>query len=332
MAEQFRWGILGTGQIAHKFATGIAALPDQLVTAVGSRTLAAARQFGLEFHIDRMHDSYEALAADPTVDAIYVATPHTFHCENTLLCLRAGKPVLCEKPFAINQGEAERMVNEARTRRLFLMEAMWSRFLPALAEVRRLLADGAIGQPRLLTADFGFRTEVNPHGRLFDPHLGGGALLDVGIYPLSLAWMIFGAPATIQAHAHVGSTGVDERTGILLGYDAGELALLSCAVTTDTPQEAVILGDAGRITIPTAWWMGDRIVLQPARKTAQTIALPYIGNGYSHEAMAVAACVRSGKLESDVMPLDETLAIMGALDAIRHQIGVRYPTETAGAR
>lgn len=332
MAERFRWGILGTGRIAHKFAAGIAALPDQEVTAVGSRTMAAAHLFALEFGVARLHDSYEALAADPMVDAIYIATPHTYHCENTLLCLQAGKAVLCEKPFAINRGEAERMVNEARSRRLFLMEAMWSRFLPALAEVRRLLADGAIGRPRMLTADFGFRTEVNPQSRLFDPHLGGGALLDVGIYPLSLAWMIFGAPASIQAHAHVGTTGVDERTGVLLGYDAGELALLSCAVTTDTPQEAVILGDAGRITIPTAWWMGSRIVLQPAGKKAQTIALPYIGNGYSHEAMEVAACVRDGKLESAIMPLDETLAIMGALDTIRNKIGLRYPTEADGAR
>jgi predicted dehydrogenase len=206
--------------------------------------MAAAQQFALEFGVARLHDSYEALAADPTVDAIYIATPHTYHCANTLLCLQAGKAVLCEKPFAINLGEAEQMVSEARSRRLFLMEAMWSRFLPALVEVRRLLADGAIGRPRMLTADFGFRTEVNPQSRLFDPHLGGGALLDVGIYPLSLAWMIFGAPASIQAQAHVGSTGVDERTGVLLGYDAGELALLSCAVTTDTPQEAVILGAA----------------------------------------------------------------------------------------
>lgn len=327
MSTRFRWGILGAGTIARKFAAGVAALPDQELAAVGSRTQAAADHFAAEFGILRRHASYAALAADPGLDAIYIATPHSYHKEHTLLALRGGKAVLCEKPFAINVVEAQEMVAEARLRGLFLMEAMWSRFLPIVAEMRRLIADGAIGQVRMVQADFGFRTAVNPVHRLFDPALGGGALLDVGVYPVSLAHLILGRPDRIAAVAEVGSTQVDEQTGMVLGFPNGALAVLSTAATTETRQEAVIFGTQGSICLHSPWWVGSRLTLQRSGATPTEIVRPYIANGYSHEAIEVAECVRAGALESLTMPLEESLAVMATLDAIRLQIGVRYPME-----
>ncbi|MBK8047060.1 MAG: Gfo/Idh/MocA family oxidoreductase [Anaerolineales bacterium] len=325
--DKFRWGILGTGAIARKFATGIAALEDHSVVAAGSRTRAAADRFGDEFDVPHRHASYEALVNDPDVDAIYVATPHSLHRDNTLLALHHGKPVLCEKPFAINAIQAAEMVWEARRQNLFLMEAMWTRCLPIVAELRRLVADGAIGELRMVQADFGFRTGFDPAGRLFDPALGGGALLDVGIYPVSLAHMLLGRPTRIMALAELSPNGIDTQTGILLGYPSGPLAVLSTAVATDTPWEATILGTTGWIRLHSPWWVSDTLTLHRAGAEPEQIQRPYIGNGYSHEALEVARCVRAGILESPIMPLDETIAIMQTLDAIRTNLGIHYPME-----
>jgi predicted dehydrogenase len=327
MSTQFRWGILGPGNIAAKFATGVAALDDQEVIAVGSRTQASADRFADRFDIVRRHVGYEALVADPNVDAIYVATPHNFHHEHTLLALRHGKHVLCEKPFAINAGQAQAMVDEARRQKLFLMEAMWSRFLPIIVETRKLIADGAIGPVQMIQADFGFRASFNPASRLFDPALGGGALLDVGVYPISLAMMVLGQPDRIAAMAALGATGIDENTGILLGFPGGEVALLATTVRASTLQEAIILGGNGSIRLHTPWWVGDTLTLQRAGHAPEVIRRPYVANGYSHEAIEVATCARAGQLESTVMPLDESVRIMAVMDEIRAQLGMKYPME-----
>ncbi|HAJ35529.1 MAG TPA: dehydrogenase [Chloroflexi bacterium] len=327
MTARFRWGILGPGNIAAKFAAGVAALDDQEVIAVGSRTQASADRFADRFDILRRHVGYEALVADPNVDAIYVATPHSFHHEHTLLALRHGKHVLCEKPFAINAAQAQEMVDAARRQQLFLMEAMWSRFLPIIAETRRLIADGAIGRVQMVQADFGFRASFNPASRLFDPALGGGALLDVGVYPISLAMMLLGHPKRIVAIAALGPTGIDENTGILLGFPGGEVAVLATTVRATTPQEATILGDNGSIRIHSPWWVGNTLTLHRAGAEPEEIVRPYLANGYSHEAHEVATCVRAGKCESDVMPLDETVRIMAVMDEIRAQLGMKYPME-----
>lgn len=325
--DRFRWGILGTGNIARKFATGVAAVEEQVVTAVGSRTQAAADRFAGEFGIDRRHASYDALAADPTVDAIYIATPHSLHMENTLLCLEAGKPVLVEKPFAINLAQGEAMVAAARRHRVFLMEAMWTRYLPIVVELKRLVVEGAIGQVRMVQADFGYRAGFNPASRIFDPALGGGGLLDVGIYPISLAYFLLGEPAQVTSLAELGQTQVDEQLGMLFGYAGGALALLSTAITTSTPHEATILGTTGWIRVHSPWWVGKALTLYRTGEAPQLIERPFLGNGYSHEAMEVAACVRAGRLESPAMPLDESLAIMRTMDLIRAQVGVKYPME-----
>jgi len=327
MSNKIRWGILSTGNIAHQFARGLSVLEDAELVAVGSRSQESSDKFGDEFNIPRRYASYEALANDPDVDAIYIGTPHPMHAENTILCLEAGKAVICEKPFALNAEQARKAINRARELRHFLMEAMWTRFTPVMAKVRELIAADAIGEVRMLTADFGFRFGFEPKHRLLNPELGGGALLDVGIYPVSLAFMLFGAPNEIVSHAHIGETGVDEQSAIIFKYSGGQLAQLSCAVRTEMPQEAIIMGTKGMIRIAPTWWKPQRFTLTPAGQSEQVFELPFTGNGYNYEAQEVMNCLRAGLLESPTMPLDETLTIMGTLDAIRAQWGLVYPGE-----
>jgi predicted dehydrogenase len=323
-----RWGILGTGSIARQFAQGLGVLADAELVAVGSRSQANADAFGDEFDVPHRHASYAALAGDPDVDVVYIATPHSFHRDNSIISLRAGKSVLCEKPFTINATEAQQVIALSRKRQLFMMEAMWTRFLPVLERARQLLADGAIGDVRMIIADLGFRAALNPESRLFDPRLGGGALLDVGVYVVSLASMVFGAPPSrISSMAHLGQTGVDEQSGMILGYDQGQLAVLTAAVRTNTPQEAHLLGSEGQIRIHTPWWHPTTLTLSAQDQQEQVVHLPFEGNGYNYEALEVMNCLRDGKTESDVMPLDETLAIMRTMDQIRAQWGLRYPME-----
>ncbi len=327
MSTKFRWGILGAGGIAKKFSLGVQALADHELIAVGSRSQEKADQFADQFNIPHRHASYEALVADPEVDAIYVATPHPMHKENTLLCLAHGKHVLCEKPFTINAGEAKATIDEARQRKLFLMEAMWTRFIPAVVEAKRLIDDGAIGEIRMINADFGYRAGFNPASRAFDPALGGGGLLDVGIYPLSLASMFLGRPDRIASLAEIGQTGVDEQSAIVLGYPGGQLATIYSAVRTNTPQDAIIMGTNGMIRIHPPFWIPKKLTLTQSGKGAQALEIPFEGNGYNYEAAEVANCVRAGQLESTVMPLDESLQLMETMDAIRAQWGMKYPME-----
>jgi predicted dehydrogenase len=327
MTETVRWGILGTGNIASKFAAALALAPGARLQAVGSRAPGTARAFAERFDVPSFHDSYEALAADPDVDVIYISTPHPFHMENSLLCLNHGKAILCEKPFAMNVREAKIVIETAREKNLFVMEAMWTRFFPVMVRVRSLLSDGAIGEVRMLSADFGFRTPVNPTGRLFDPALGGGALLDVGIYPLSLASMIFGPPAHVAALAHLGETQVDEQSAMILGYESGALSILYTAVRTDTPREATIMGTEGMVRIPNPWWHPSSLVHVTPDGSQQVEEMPFEGNGMQFEAMEVMRCLRERRLESEIMPLDETLSIMATMDEIRAQCGLEYPAD-----
>jgi dihydrodiol dehydrogenase / D-xylose 1-dehydrogenase (NADP) len=328
MTKTIRWGILGTGNIARQFATGLQSAKDAALVAVGSRAEKTAEKFGKKFNVERRHACYADLANDPEVDVVYVSSPHQAHKDDSILCLRAGKAVLCEKPFTINRPQAEELVAVARAEKRFLMEAMWTRFLPAVAQVRKWLKEGVIGEPRMVQADFGFRTDVQAEGRLFDPACGGGSLLDVGIYPLSFACMVFGAqPTEIQTLADIGETGVDEQAAMALGYSGGRMALLASAVRTNTPQDARIMGTEGIIHIPSPYWKGTQAVLTLNGKDPQVVDCPYEGNGYNCEAEAVGDCLRDGKLEHDTMPLDESLALMETMDRIRAQWGLKYPME-----
>ena len=325
-ASPTRWGILGTGTIAHKFATGLKDARDTQLLAVGSRSQAGADRFGDAFGVPRRYASYEALVSDPDIDVIYVATPHPMHHDAMRLCLDAGKPVLCEKPFTVNALDARDVIDTARRRDLFLMEAMWTRYLPAMARFRELIANGAIGDPLLLTADFGFRVEnPDPASRLFNVQLGGGALLDVGVYVVSLASMIFGAPSGASGIPQVGATGVDELTAITLTYDGGRMAQLNCAIRVSTATEATLYGTDGFLKLESPWFSASRLTLVRPDDAPETLDLPYRGNGYPHEAEEVGRCLREGLRESPTMPLDETLQIVATMDAIRAPWAVRYP-------
>jgi len=325
MRNTFRWGILGTGKIARQFAEGLKILPETTLAAVGSRTAEQASAFGSQLNIPIRHSSYEALVNDPNVDIVYVATPHSCHKENTLLALSAGKSVLCEKPFTIDARDAEEVIAFARAQKLFLMEAMWTRCFPLMSRVREMLQASEIGDVRMLTADFGFRAEYGEEERLFDLSVGGGALLDVGIYPVSLASMIFGTPTRIASLANLGKTGVDEEAAMILAHEQGQIAVLSTAIRLDTAQEAIIIGTKGRIRVHAPWWRPAAFTISREGVADQIQEFPFDGNGYQFEAAEVMNCLRSGELESRVMPLDETLSIMKTLDAIRAQWGLQYP-------
>lgn len=328
METKIRWGILGTGTIAAKFAKALKFLPEAKLAAVGSRATETADKFAQTFRIPHRHPSYERLANDPEVDVVYVATPHPFHMENTILCLNAGKAVLCEKPFEINASRAKQMINTAGDKKLFLMEAMWTRFLPVIAQVRDWLSREAIGRVRILQADFGFTGDWTPEHRLLNPQLAGGALLDVGVYTVSLASMVFGRPpAEIAGLAYIGQTGVDEQAAMIFRYDDGQLAVLSCAVKTQTPQQAVIAGTKGTITIHSPFWCATTATISIKGKKDKTVKIPHQCNGFEYEAQEVSRCLRAGKLESDCLPLDETLSIVKTMDQIREQWPLKYPME-----
>ncbi len=327
-ATIIRWGILGTGNIARQFAEGLQSARGAVLQAVGSRTAETAEAFGSQFGIPRRHASYEALAADPEVDIVYIATPHPMHKGNSMLCLNAGKAVLCEKPFTINRREAEEVVACARANNRFLMEAMWTRFLPAVLQAQMWIREGRIGKVRMIRADFGFRVGYEEEPRLFDLEMGGGALLDVGIYPISLAAMVLGPhPIKVNTMATIGPTGVDDQNMVALQYENGAIALAASAVRTETPQDACIIGENGFISLHTPFWRADTVTLSLPGREPETHHLPLTGNGYNYEAEAVMDCMRSGKTECIVMSLNETITLMGILDTARAQWGLRYPME-----
>jgi len=327
MTGTVRWGILATGAIARDFAEGLTDAPGAELVAVGSRTQETADRFGDEHGVPRRYASYEALCQDHEVDVVFVGTPHNLHRDNTVSALEAGKAVLCEKPFAINASQAEEMAGLARKKGLFLMEAMWNRFHPVVIEMKRLLDDGAIGEPRMLVADFGLGAPFDPGSRLFDLALGGGALLDLGVYPVALASLVLGPPDRISTHAHLGPTGVDERAGIILGYSEGRMAVLHTALREKTPSEAMIFGDAGSIRLHSPIFRPSGLTLSQPGRDEETIRPQVKGNAYNYEAVEVMRCLRSGTTESPSMTLDESLSIMRTLDAIRAEWGLRYPGE-----
>ena len=325
--KKVRWGILGTGAIARQFVQGLRSLPEAEVFAVGSRSEASAAKFADKRNIPRRHASYDDLASDPDVDVVYIATPHPFHAENATLCLQAGKAVLCEKPFCVNAAEAERVVELAREKRLFIMEGMWTRFFPLMEEVRRLVSEGAIGEVRMLNVDFGFRADLDPASRLFDQRLGGGALLDVGVYCVSFSSMVLGRPSGFVSLPHLGETGVDEQASVVLAHEGGRLANLSIGIRTTTPQEATIMGTEGYVRIHAPWWRPKAMTISRPSKEDETVEAPVSGNGFNYEAAEVMRCLAAGKTESDVMPLDETLSVLRTMDGIRAAWGLRYPGE-----
>ena len=317
MGRKIRFGIIGAGRIAQKFATGISFVEDAQLTAVASRSLESADVFGDQFNIEKRYDSYEDLAKDPDIDVVYICTPNGLHKEHTILCLENKKAVICEKPFGTSKAEVEEMIQLAKDKGVFLMEAMWTRFFPLVRAVKDLVAEGAIGNVKMLKGDFGFKCTSGYDDIRFNKALSGGALMDVGIYPVSFASMIYNAqPTSVKAIANIGQTGVDEETAMVLGYDNGQTALLSCAITLETPRNMHIIGDKGHIHIPNVWY-GQKAILKLNGSDDQVIDLPIEGNGYNYEIQEVVTCLQNGQLEIKIMPLWETLEIIDTLDKIK---------------
>ena len=316
MTEPLGWGLVGTGGIAQSFAADLMYSESGRAAAVGSRHMDSANRFADRLNIPNRHDSYEALVADADVDVVYVATPHPMHHANALLALRAGKPALVEKAFTMNATEAEELVATARAAGLFLMEAMWTRFLPHVAEIRRLLAERALGEIVTVTADHGQWFAQDPDFRLFAPELGGGALLDLGVYPVSFASMVLGKPDRIVSLVDPAFTGVDGQTSMVFGYASGAQAVLTCTLFAKSPTRGTIVGTDARIEIDGDFYAPTSFDLISRTGERTRFEAPHEGRGLWHEAEEVARCLREGLLESPFMPLDESVEIMQTMDAV----------------
>lgn len=328
-SNPIRWGILGTGRIAHDFATAVQETDGASLVAIASRNLEKAVAFGREFQVETCFGSYQDLADADGIDAIYVATPHPMHVSNTLMALNGGKAVLCEKPLTINRSEADHIVQLARAKGLFLMEAMWSRFLPSMTTVKDIIDSGEIGHVHQLSADFGFRATVDPSHRLNSKELGGGALLDLGIYPLSLAAYLMGPIVAAHAQAELGPTGVDTNTAFTLRHQNATISTGSCSLVANTPRELIVSGELGYLRVHAPFHHSTSLDVVLANGPSRTVQTPYLGNGFTYEIAEAMRCMRAGLIESPRMPHAESLALMGWLDTMREQIGLRYHADVA---
>ena len=325
-AEKFNWGILGPGGIARAFAQDLNLIQGHTIGAVGSRTLENAQKFSATFG-GTAYGSYEELVTDPTIDAIYVATPHPAHHDNVVMALDAGKPVLCEKPFSVNAREAQSMVDAAARNGVALMEAMWARFLPHYGKVREIVESGVLGPILSIHADHGQRLADKGISRLVEPDLAGGALLDLGIYPVSFAHMILGTPLHITSDSVMTEKGVDAQTSIILTYEGGAQAVLTTTMIEQTPCRAVVAGLNGWLEIDRTFYnpAAMRVILNDGSTTEYPNT--YKGHGLREQAEVFKQLVLIGKLESEILTWKDTVDIMKTLDAVREQIGLKYPFE-----
>ncbi|QDV33342.1 Gfo/Idh/MocA family protein [Tautonia plasticadhaerens] len=359
MADTVRWGILGAGSMAEAFARGLAELPDAVVSAVGSRSLDRAKGLAERLRIPKAVGSVEELVASPEVDLVYVSTPNHVHREHMVLALGSGKPVLCEKPFALNAGEAREVAELARSAGLFCMEAMWSRFIPCMARLRELVRGGTIGEVQMLSAQMGYPFEYRPGGRLWDPGQGGGVLLDLGVYLVSMALDLLGPVEGVVGFASMAESGVDDRVGLVLRHSGGRLSNLSASLTGATGNDAVLSGSGGLIRVAEPFYRPERLTVRSvspispgadgsgggrlallkgmpvvrsvarridplidlARGGRRDLVVPLSGNGYQYQAAEAMRCLRAGETESPVMPLDESIAILDVLDEVRRRWG-----------
>lgn len=319
-----RWGILATGKIARAFGTALGLVPDAEIAAVAARRIESAREFAAEFGAGTAYGNYRELVEDPDVDVVYVASPHGLHREHTLMALEAGKPVLCEKALTLNARHAAELVAVAREKHLFLMEAMWMRCNPTIRRIQQALDTGRLGTVTQVRADLGFRVVAPPTDRLLAPDLGGGALLDMGVYPLTFAHLFLGEPSHVAAAATLSDLGVDLNIALALAYESGAVASLTASMTGPSPRTASIVTELGRFDLADSFHHPTSATWTSGEHT-ETLGEPLIGGGLAHEAIEVMRCLRSGEIESPLVPLDESVALLGLTDRIREQIGVRYP-------
>jgi predicted dehydrogenase len=329
MNKKIRWGILGCGKIANKFATDLKLVSDAELAAIASRDRIKSDAFRESYNPALCFDNYEGLVSSPEVDVIYIATPHGFHYEHAMMCLLHKKAVLCEKAFAINANQAKEMISVARQQKVFLMEAFWTKFLPQYEKVMNIIQSGEIGEVKLIQADFGFRAPEPLAQRLYDVTLGGGSLLDIGIYPVFLAQAILGKPVAVQAMMTPYASGADEQCAITLKFENGALAVLSSTFAADTPVEALIAGTKGRIHLRNRFHNAiSTIEIIIGRNDPETInVIREEGYGYQFEARHVNECLQRGIIESPVMRHADSLLLMETLDKIRSACGIRYPVD-----
>lgn len=330
MSKKIRWGILGAGRIAQKFASDLTLVNDATLHAIASRSKANAALFAGLYPAALQYNNYEDLAQNPDIDVIYIATPHGLHYEHTLLCLRNGKAVLCEKAFALNTRQAKAMITEAREQQLFLMEALWSKFTPPWQKMMELIRNGQLGEIKNVLINFGFIPAPPVADCIFNPSLGGGTLLDIGIYNLFYALSALGKPDHIEAAMTPAPTGVDEQCAVLLRYHNGAMAQLFSSYSTHLATEADISGNKGRIRLTHRFYTPDTTIeFYPAGADSKTL-IPVErteGFGYHHEARHVNACLHEGLTESPVMTHADTLLLMEMMDEIRKKAGIRYPAD-----
>lgn len=330
MTQTIRWGILGCGRIARKFASDLRLVQEAELTAVASRNMETAQQFAKEFPAKHIHDSYEALVNNNEVDVIYVATPHSHHHEHTILCLKHNKAVLCEKAFAVNTEQAKEVIGLAKERNVFLMEALWTKFLPHYNKMLNMIREGKIGELKSVIVNFGFRPQAPVPQRLFDPSLAGGTMLDIGIYNVFMALSILGKPDEIFATMNHAPTGVDEQCSVVFHYNNGAMAHLFSTFASNLATEADICGTKGRIRLTHRFYAPDSTVEYYPKLVDSKEIIPVEkeeGWGYQFEARHVGECLRAGKTESDVMRFADTILLMETLDEIRRKAGIHYSVD-----
>lgn len=324
--KSFNYGIIGPGRIATSYCRALEQSHDSRIYAVASRDGQRAQEFAKQFKADKWFGAYEELVADKDVDIVYIATPHSFHEQQTILCLNNKKPVVCEKPLALSTASVKRIIASAKANNTFMMEGMWSRFNPAIIKAKEMIDDGQIGQVRHVTADFGFQKPYDPFSRLYDLSLAGGSILDVGVYPLFLALFLLGRPDSVHASAQLAPTGADESCSVTLKYPGGVMAQLFSSMLVETKKEAVISGTKGMIIIHTPWYKSMSLSLI-RNNNEEKIPLPYNGNGFEFQIAHVNKCIEQGKNESDMMTRDFMILKAEVSDEIIRQAGVVYPPQ-----
>jgi predicted dehydrogenase len=324
MSKNYRWGIIGAGRIAQKFCTALNAVEGSEVYAIASRDPDKGKTYANQFNASKIYTNYDDLLADENVDIVYIAIPHAFHYDQTLKCLHHNKAVLCEKPMALSYRQTKKMIHVATEKKLFLMEGMWTSCMPFIEKIKSIINEDIIGMPKYLSADFGFTAPADPEGRMFNKKLGGGSMMDVGIYPLFLATLIFGEPTLIKTVSKLTTTEVDEYVNIVLQYEQGETAHLVSSINFNTDIEAEIIGTKGRIKIKKPWFKATDFSVHLNDGTIQDYSIPHLSNGFEHEIQEVMHCLDKGLLESPKMPHQLSMTVSKTMEKILQQAGVVY--------
>ncbi|WDF64587.1 Gfo/Idh/MocA family protein [Flavobacterium sp. KACC 22763] len=321
--RRIKWGIVGLGNIASQFASDLLLVENAELTAVASRDLAKAEEFGGKFNASRIYNSYDLLFEDSEVEVVYIATPHNSHAELSIKALESGKHVLCEKPMSLSYQDAQRMIEASKKNNVFFMEAFWTRFIPSLQDVLQKIGNGIIGDINYIKADFAFHGSEIENKRLFDKELGGGALFDIGVYPLFLSYILLGKPKEITAKAIKHKNDIDLQTSMILQYETAQ-SVLHASIVSESDMKAIISGTKGRIELNAPWFVADGYSLFINEEKEATFTLPALGKGYSHEIIECQNCILNNEIESTLWSHQNCLDLSGIVEEIKNQIGLPF--------